>query len=155
MQLTAPQARDRFAAEPVARLATVSEDGAPHLVPVTFALLTESTESTELTGATGVDRLVVAVDHKPKTTTRLRRLGNVRAEPRVCFVADYYTSDWTRLWWARADATATVLESDSDDRLRKSALDALSAKYPQYREVRPSGPVIVATVTRWSGWAHR
>ena len=33
------QALERFAAQPVARFATVGPDGRPHLVPVTFAVV--------------------------------------------------------------------------------------------------------------------
>src|SRR5262249_12517357 len=57
VDLVEAEARRRFAAARVARLATVAADGRPHLVPVTFAVRG--------------DVLVTAVDHKPKRTTRL------------------------------------------------------------------------------------
>ncbi|MEK8171291.1 pyridoxamine 5'-phosphate oxidase family protein [Streptomyces sp. M19] len=38
MKLTAAEARARFAASPVARLATADAHGVPHVVPITFAL---------------------------------------------------------------------------------------------------------------------
>lgn len=139
MRLPAAQARERFLASPVARLATADESGVPHLVPVTFAGINPD----------GDDELVFAVDHKPKTTTRLRRLANIAANPAVCFLVDEYDDDWSRLWWARADTRASVLAGDRRDR----ALAALSAKYPQYRERVPAGPVVGARVTRWSGWS--
>ncbi|MFB4267135.1 TIGR03668 family PPOX class F420-dependent oxidoreductase [Nonomuraea sp. GTA35] len=126
----------RLGAQQVARLAWVGPDGAPRVVPITFALL----------GA----RIVTAVDHKPKTTTRLKRLSHIRASPAVSVLADHYEDDWTRLWWARADGQAAVLEQGDD---RERALDALVAKYAQYRERRPAGPVILVEVTRWSGWS--
>ncbi|MFF4617495.1 TIGR03668 family PPOX class F420-dependent oxidoreductase [Nonomuraea jabiensis] len=130
------RARARFRGERVARLATASGDGTPHLVPVTFAVV--------------ADRVVTAVDHKPKTTTALRRMRNIRENPRVSLLADHYEDDWARLWWARADGLATVVEEGPE---RESALDALAAKYGQYREHRPAGPVILVDVTRWSGWS--
>lgn len=139
-------ARERFGAQRVARLARLGPDGAPRVVPVTFALLG--------------GRVVTAVDHKPKTTTRLARLRDIRANPAVSVLADHYEDDWTRLWWVRADGTASVLDDsnsdsegngDGDDRER--ALDALAAKYAQYRERRPEGAVIVVEVTRWSAWS--
>ena len=133
MRLPPDAARARFAGERVARLATVSAAGVPHLVPVTFAVLG--------------DRIVFAVDHKPKSTTRLRRLGNIAAQPSVCLLVDVYDEDWTRLWWARADGTAAVLDTDEE------ALDALAARYPTYGERRPGGPVVSIDVTAWSGWA--
>jgi PPOX class probable F420-dependent enzyme len=133
MRFTAEEARRRFAGARVARLATVSADGVPHLVPVTFAVI----------GA----RIVFVVDDKPKSTTRLRRLDNIAARPSVCLLADVYDDDWTRLWWARADGTATVLDTDAE------AIDALAARYLAYLDRRPRGPVVSVDVTAWTGWA--
>ena len=133
MRLSASEARARFAAARVARLATVSAAGVPHLVPVTFAVVGE--------------RIVFAVDHKPKSTTRLRRLDNIAAHPAVCLLVDVYDEDWTQLWWARADGTGTVLASDAE------AVDALIGRYPAYVERRPTGPVVSIEVATWSGWA--
>jgi len=131
MRLDPARARDRFAAARVARLATVSDDGQPHLVPVTFAV--------------SGDEIVFAVDHKPKTTHALRRLTNIAGNPAVSFLADHYDEDWTRLWWVRADGLATIEES--------GPVPALVAKYPQYAEHPPGGPVVRTRVSRWSGWS--
>jgi PPOX class probable F420-dependent enzyme len=128
-------ARSWFAAARVARLATVSADGAPHLVPVTFAL--------------HGDTVAIAVDHKPKRTTRLRRLRNIEANPRVSLLADHYTDDWDQLWWVRADGTARVLPSCDDQ------VGWLAAKYSQYADRPPTGPVILVDVTAWRGWSAR
>jgi PPOX class probable F420-dependent enzyme len=100
--------------------------------------------------ATIGDRIVTAIDDKPKTTTRLKRLEDVGADPRVALLADHYEEDWTALWWVRADGLAEVIEKGSGHR---AALDQLAAKYEQYRTSKPSGPVIAVTVTRWSGWS--
>jgi PPOX class probable F420-dependent enzyme len=126
------QARTRFAAARVARLATVGAGGAPHLVPVTFALR--------------ADRIVIAVDHKPKRTTNLARLRNIEADPRVSLLADHYADDWDRLWWVRADGTARVLRSSP-------LVSWLVEKYPQYSSRPPAGSVIVVDVAKWRGWA--
>jgi PPOX class probable F420-dependent enzyme len=129
--------RSRFAAAPVARLATLRPDGTPRLVPITFAL---------------VDDLVCsAVDEvKPKTTTRLARLADVERDPRVGLIVDHYVDDWTELWWVRVDGTAAV---HRDGALRERALAALCAKYPPYAAVPPSGPLLAVTPTRWAGWS--
>jgi PPOX class probable F420-dependent enzyme len=140
--VTPQQARARFTAARVARLATVGAAGAPRLVPVTFALLP----------GRAPDTLVTAVDHKPKTTTRLRRLADVAHEPRVSLLADEYDDDWTRLWWARADGTARVVEPGGPE--HAATARALADRYPQYRERPPAGPAIIITVTRWSGWSY-
>lgn len=129
--------RDRFAGARVARLATVGPGGAPHIVPITFALVG--------------DAIVHAVDHKPKRTRALRRLANIAANPAVSVLADHYGEDWGALWWVRADGRARIVEAD--DREGAAAIDALVARYDQYRQARPAGPVIVVDVERWSGWA--
>jgi PPOX class probable F420-dependent enzyme len=134
------EARKRFASAPVARLATIAPDGAPQLVPVTFALL-------------GQDTIVSAVDHKPKRTQALARLRNIRANDRVCLLADRYSDDWSELWWVRADGTACVREPGQAPRQRAAALAALAARYPSYRDRPPAGALIVIAVHRWSGWS--
>lgn len=136
MRLDEERARSLFGAARVARLATVDEQGQPHLVPVVFALRG--------------DAVVLAVDRKPKQSTDLRRLRNLRANPRVSLLADHYDEDWTQLWWVRADGVAQI--RDGDD--ATEALGWLSAKYRQYRMNPPAGPVIWTDVTVWRGWAH-
>ncbi|WP_084143368.1 TIGR03668 family PPOX class F420-dependent oxidoreductase [Amycolatopsis taiwanensis] len=129
-------ARERFTAAQVARLATADAHGVPHLVPVTFAVHD--------------DVIVFAVDHKPKTTTDLRRLRNIAVNPSVAFLADHYDDDWARLWWVRADGFATVTTDPAE---RVGPVDWLCAKYPQYADHPPAGPVVRVTVTAWRGWA--
>jgi PPOX class probable F420-dependent enzyme len=136
MTLDAAAARALFAAAPMARLATVGADRRPHVVPITFAL--------------DGDTLYTAVDHKPKRTTRLRRLENVAANPRVSVLADHYEDDWSKLWWAHADGMARIAEPGASEHER--GISALAARYPQYVEERPSDSVIVISVSRWSGW---
>jgi PPOX class probable F420-dependent enzyme len=123
------EARSRFAAARVARMATVTPDGRPHVVPICFAV--------------DGDTILSAVDTKPKRTPELKRLRNLEANPAVTVLVDFYDEDWTRVWWARADGTAIV--HDRQER----AIELLSARYPQFT---PAGRVIEITVKRWSGW---
>jgi PPOX class probable F420-dependent enzyme len=146
------EARGRFAAAPVARLATVDPEGRPHLVPVVFAV--------------HGDEIVTAVDGKPKRSRQLRRLHNIAVRPAVCLLVDAYDDDWYRLWWVRADGGARILPPDVPDSPESSdspeppdapgeyaaAIELLRQKYPQYRRQPPDGPVIVITVQHWSGW---
>lgn len=127
--------RRRVDAAPVARLATASADGRPHIVPVCFALDSET--------------LYFAVDGKPKRTSNLKRLRNITANPAVAVVVDHYEDDWTRLWWVRLDGTARIVATGDET---EHALDLLSARYPQYRLVRPTGPVVAMAIERMSGW---
>jgi PPOX class probable F420-dependent enzyme len=135
------EARRRFAAARVARLGTVTPQGRPHLVPVTFAVL----DIPEPDGS-----IAFAVDAKPKTSRSLQRLRNLAEHPAATLLADVYDDDWSRLWWVRADGTARIVDHGPDfDR----ALDELSAKYPQYQAQRPAGPAVLVAVDRWRGWA--
>jgi len=104
---------------PVARLATVGPDGAPHLVPIVFA---------RSHGA-----LFMPIDAKPKGPREPKRIRNLRHEPRVSLLLDAYRDDWTRLWWLRVDGEARVLQParESDPEVR-DAVAALRRKYPQY-----------------------
>ncbi|MGV0837594.1 TIGR03668 family PPOX class F420-dependent oxidoreductase [Mycolicibacterium thermoresistibile] len=125
----------RFAAAPVAMLATVGPAGQPHLVPVVFAVHRGT--------------LYTAVDAKPKTTQRLRRLANIEANPRVSLLADHYTDDWSRLWWVRADGVASVHRSGEP---MATGYALLRRKYPQYERIALDGPVIAVEIRRWTSW---
>lgn len=135
--MTAAEARARFAAGRVARLATADAAGQPHLVPVVFAVAGETVYS--------------AVDTKPKRSTSLRRLSNVRENPKVALLVDQYDdADWDALWWARADGRGRVLDAAESEAVHAIAL--LSERYPQQHVV---GEVLAVDVERWSGWAAR
>jgi PPOX class probable F420-dependent enzyme len=135
--VTAEEARRRFASAPVARLATADASGRPHLVPIVFAL--------------AGDTIYSAVDEKPKRTTALRRLANVRANPNVAVLVDHYDEDWTRLWWVRADGAARIVPADAPE--GSDAVRRLAARYEPYRDRPPRGPVLAIDVRRWSGWS--
>lgn len=134
VRLDVDEARERFATVPVARLATLSGDRHPHIVPIVFALRG--------------DLVFTAVDAKPKSTTALRRLANVAANPAVAVLADHYVDDWAQLWWVRGDGTARVA-GDADAEV---AIRLLTDRYPQYATQPPAGPVIAIEIVRWTGW---
>jgi PPOX class probable F420-dependent enzyme len=119
------------AGTPVARLATVDSDGRPHVVPICFVI----------DGST----LYTAIDEKPKRTRRLKRLENIAANPQVEVLVDHYEDDWSRLWWVRLRGRARIVE---DPR----AVDLLAAKYHQYRERPPEGPVIAVEIEERHEW---
>lgn len=133
-------ARARVEGARVARLATLTLTGRVDLVPITFAL--------------HEGRIVTAVDHKPKTTTNLKRLENVRANPEVGLLFDHYDDeDWSALWWVRVRGLAQVVERDLEPVVHARAVDALVDKYAQYRDRRPEGPAIVIEPVRWQWWS--
>jgi PPOX class probable F420-dependent enzyme len=137
-RIRAGEARRRFAAARVARLATADATGRPHLVPFVFAL--------------DGDTVYSAVDHKPKRTTALRRLANIAENPAVAVLADHYDdAEWANLWWVRGDGTGRLVQPRSEEERRAVAL--LQDRYAPYVERPPSGPVLAVEIRWWSGWA--
>jgi PPOX class probable F420-dependent enzyme len=137
-RLSRAQAWRLLGAARVARLATVTPQGAPHLVPVTFAVHDGT--------------LYTAVDAKPKTTRSLRRLANIRLNPAVAILADHYEDDWAALWWVRADGSASVIDDPAG---LAEPVALLAERYRQYRDLPPAGPVIAVVIERLVGWIGR
>lgn len=120
-------------------MATVDPDGRPHVVPLVFAM--------------DGDVLYSSIDDKPKRTPRVRRLGNILANPeRVTVLVDHYEDDWPKVWWVRLRGRGRVIEEGPE---RERGLRLLAEKYPQYRDMPPQGAVIVLDVTEWRGWSWR
>ena len=122
----------------VGRLATADAGGRPLVVPVCYAF----------DGA----RVYSAVDAKPKSTRNLRRLRNIAENSRVSLVVDVWDEDWSRLCWVIVEGHAEVLTAGAEF---ARAVDALVAKYAQYRAIgldRASGAVIALTPTRVLSW---
>jgi PPOX class probable F420-dependent enzyme len=133
-----PDLARRVADARVGRLATIDDDGRPHLVPFCFALAGETVYS--------------AIDWKPKRSRELRRLRNIREREWATVLIDHYEEDWAALWWVRLRGRARVLDGGAEfDR----ALAALAEKYPQYRREPPPGPVIAVDVSEWRSWSGR
>jgi PPOX class probable F420-dependent enzyme len=133
--VTEDEARARFESARVARLATADADGMPHIVPIVFAI--------------DGDRIVTAIDGKRKRGGALRRLENITVNPRVSVLVDAYDEDWSQLWWARADGTASIQQ---DGELREHAHRLLRNRYSQYDSVPLGGRAVIIDVDRWSGW---
>jgi PPOX class probable F420-dependent enzyme len=124
-----------FAESPVAMLGTSGPDGAPHIVPVVFAVHD--------------DMVYTAVDAKRKSTQRLRRLANIEANPQVSMLVDHYEDDWAALWWVRADGVAAIHYSGD---AMATGYSLLRKKYLQYQRIALDGPVVTVEVQRWSSW---
>jgi PPOX class probable F420-dependent enzyme len=116
----------------------VSATGDVRVVPICFAL--------------DGDRLVSAVDHKPKRTPQLARLADIERTGRATVLVDHYDdTDWSALWWVRASGPATV--HDSSDPSAKIACERLAEKYPQYRVSPPAGPVYSIEIEHLTWWS--
>jgi PPOX class probable F420-dependent enzyme len=124
----------------VGRLATADTRGRPLVVPVCFV------------HEGGI--LYSAIDAKPKRdpSRMLRRVRNVRDNPRAALVVDHYDEDWSRLRYVIVEGPATIL-TGGDEFAR--AIDLLRDKYPQYRAMglaRDGGTLIRVTAERVVPW---
>ncbi len=140
--MLSPEARAALEGARVARLATADSRGRPHAVPVCYALLPGEPPT-----------LVTPIDEKPKAgePASLRRVRDVRENPRVAVVVDRYTEDWDRLGWVQLRGTACLLEPGGN-RHRKAIL-ALRQRYDQYADHDlESRPVIAVEVGSASTW---
>jgi PPOX class probable F420-dependent enzyme len=135
-RLDAEVVRRRLAKARVGRLATVGNEGHPHVVPCSFAIAGRVVY-------TAVD------DVKAKRTPELQRVRNVLGGGRAALLVDHYEDDWSRLWWVRADCRARVVDSPIE---RARALDLLAAKYTPYHDRRPTGAVLALDMERISAW---
>ncbi len=122
-------------------LSTASPDGDPHLQPVVFQVVG--------------DAIYIAIDEKPKTTLRLRRLTNLESNPRFALLVDRYEDDWSKLWWILLRGPAEVLwPSQWEAEEAASVITKLREKYVQYEsmglEQRPLLKLIPDRVTQWS-----
>jgi PPOX class probable F420-dependent enzyme len=138
--VTRDEAIARVSAARIGRMATVRGDGTPHVVPFVFALVAADPDEI---------RLYWAVDRKPKRSTALRRIENLRSNPAVEVVVDDYDEDWTRLWWVRLRGKGRVVSSTQE---QEDALDELRSKYEQYRAAEPVGDVVAIDVQDVDWW---
>ena len=123
----------------VGRLATADRSGAPHVIPVCYAVA----ENT----------LYVTIDEKPKRRdVPLKRVRNILENPQAAFVVDHYDEDWRRLGWVMLRGPTQLLESGPE---HDQAQELLRARYPQYRAMNLAGlPVIALRIVRATGWGE-
>ena len=122
----------------VARLATADAGGAPHVVPVCYALIGSS--------------LYVTIDEKPKQVggRAMKRLRNVTENPNAAAIVDRYDEDWSRLAWVMLRGRAEILDRGAE---HDRAQAALRERYPQYRAMRLDPlPVIALRIDRVNAW---
>ncbi len=115
---------------PVCRIATVRDEGAPHLIPVCPVFDGEST---------------VYVD----IANRSASAEGVRADGRVAVLIDHYEDDWTKLKAVLLHCRAEVVNGKEQDR----AWEMIREKFPQYSSVDWSPRLTLALrIDDWRQW---
>jgi coenzyme F420-0:L-glutamate ligase/coenzyme F420-1:gamma-L-glutamate ligase len=123
----------------VARLATASGAGEPHVVPICFAY--------------SPGGIYAALDEKPKGVppVRLKRVRNILENPKVALVADRYAEDWSLLAFVMVRGRAELLEPGAQE--HAAAVRLLRGKYHQYERMRiEENPVIAIRSERAASW---
>ena len=118
-------------------LGLLDDGGRPRVIPVTFALADRALWS--------------AVDHKRKDVAgeELARVRWLRERPEAAITVDVYDDDWSRLAWVQVLGEVAVLDAAEGT----AGVDALAAKYHQYRERPPAGPVLRLEPRRALSWS--
>jgi PPOX class probable F420-dependent enzyme len=127
-------ARELLESERVGRLGLLDLDGGPRVLPVTYAV------------AEG--RIWSAIDQKPKRAGEPARVRFLRRDPRAALTVDRYSDDWEELAWVQVLGRVSIVEVDEG----RAGLEALSAKYQQYREAAPPGPLLALRPERYLWW---
>ena len=116
-------------------LTTIDKEGAPHAVPVVFAIYN--------------DLIVTPIDRKPKTTRALGRRKNIELNPRVALLVDRWSEDWTELAWVMIRGSASVQPANRS----MGEVDAIIARYPEYRDTLSGSDIILVAPERISWWS--
>lgn len=138
MRLTATEARARLAAHDHGVLCTVHAERGVDAVPVVYVV--------DEDGCVGVpvDRV------KPKSSSRLQRERNLDADPRAALLVEHWDrSDWSRLWWVRAELR---WQGDAAAAQAADLAARLARAYEQYRD-QPFTRVLVFRIVGMTGWA--
>ena len=125
----------------IAHLATADASGAPHVVPVCFAVAGTNA--------------YITVDDKPKRKEgkALKRIRNIAENPSVALVADYYNDrDWSLLGWVMLRGRAEILHTGPE---HDEAQHLLRERYPQMQEmILDEHPVIAIRIERAVNWGN-
>ena len=123
----------------VGYLGTADRNGFPHVIPVCFEYLRGF--------------IFIAIDEKPKTTLKLKRLTNIQENPQVTLVVDHYNDiDWSELAWVMVKGTAKIIQSGSE---HSEALKILRNKYSQLSGMKLGKlPVICIAIHQISSWGN-
>jgi PPOX class probable F420-dependent enzyme len=118
----------------VGRLGLLDDEGGPRVLPVTYAVVE--------------GRIWSAIDQKPKRVEEPARLRFLRRDPRAALTVDRYSDDWDQLAWVQVLGRVSILGVSEGP----VGLDALRAKYEQYRAEAPPGPLLALKPERTLWW---
>ena len=112
----------------LAHLATIDENGKPHVVPIVYAF--------------DSNKLFTPIDDKPKSVNpkQLQRVRNIKLNEYVSVIIDDYSEDWTKLAWVQIRGQAEILSYGDEYEI---GIKLLTKKYPQYRDMPIQGKLLI------------
>ena len=116
----------------IARFATLGKER-PHVVPVVLV--------------TATNHIYLPIDGKRKRPGTLQRVRTVETNPHATLLLDHYEEDWSRLWWVRIEAIASIVPLPTSARLK------LTKKYAGYADTElgiESIKLEIVSVHKWS-----
>ena len=105
----------------IARLALITRDNLPDVMPIVFAR--------------NEDTLFSPVDGKPKRTSKLARIRNIEANDNTMLLIDYYSREWEKLWWLKLLCLSEIVINPPNVRVYENTL---IGKYEQYQKTKIS-----------------
>jgi PPOX class probable F420-dependent enzyme len=120
--------------ERVARLAYLDRQDRPRVLPVVYAV--------------AADTVWGVIDTKPKRAPEPARVRWLRRRPEVAFCVDVYDDAWEHLAWVQLIGRMELLAAKDEP----DVIDALRARYPQYEERTPPGPLLRLDAERALWW---
>jgi coenzyme F420-0:L-glutamate ligase/coenzyme F420-1:gamma-L-glutamate ligase len=128
----------------IGRLATASSNLQPYLTPVVFVIEQNS--------------IFIPLDDKPKTIAaeQLKRVKNIRENPRVSLLVDHYEENWKNLWFVMLIGRATLLYQNGKHQTTNEKIiriqSMLVEKYSQYTKIRTGNLYIKIKVDKMIYW---
>ncbi len=137
------EAREFLERQRVGHLATADRAGNPHVVPVCYAWR--------------APHVYFVCDEKPKrgSPRALKRLANLRENPRAALVVDHYEDDWSQLAYLLLQLDAATVDDTTE---YEAILDQLRGRYPGYRAMDlriERNPMVRLTPTSAHFWQSR
>src|SRR5258708_34875559 len=116
MTRLSPPHGDSLAIRGAGHWPTADRAGAPHVVPVCYAI--------------DGDTLYITIDEKPKQSGGpLKRLRNIAENPAVAVVVDRYDEAWARPGWVMVLGRAEILAAGAGDAATQALLTAGDPHY--------------------------
>lgn len=130
----------------IGHLATVASNLQPYLTPVVFIAQENC--------------IFIPLDDKPKTidVKELRRVKNIKENPKVSFLVDHYNENWTNLWFVMMIGHAKLVQLNGKTERKMNEMtkipDMFLKKYSQYTKIGIGKTYIKLMIEKTIYWKY-